>query len=233
MQPLSQVWNGFSDRRGLQIHAPHPSASVVPTWRPPWNVGSQTAAAGFHKAYSCPHCGNVYADDSLFCRKCGKPRAQVPNEVPPVPSVPMQVSKSTGRLGVSQTVQGQIGPQEHVTQMTSNVSNVSRQYSAPQEAYAMRPAAMPQVREVVEVTQLATAAALEDSIKQCQVVIREKPEVREREKVVEVPTISLSENMVEVPVSLVHEKVVEVPQVQVVEIMKQLPKVEYQERVVQ
>ena len=90
----------------------------------------------------------------------------------------------------------------------------------------MRPAAMPQVwffgpsdhrdhrdlsvdfevREVVEVTQLATAAALEagicwicgelvvatllrdlgqDSIKQCQVVIREKPEVREREKVVE------------------------------------------------
>jgi len=63
-----------------------------------------------------------------------------------------------------------------------------------------------EVREVVEVTQLATAAALEagicwicgelvvatllrdlgqDSIKQCQVVIREKPEVREREKVVE------------------------------------------------
>ncbi len=28
------------------------------------------------KAYSCPHCGNIYADDSLFCRKCGKPRAK-------------------------------------------------------------------------------------------------------------------------------------------------------------
>ena len=133
----------------------------------------------------------------------------------PLVHTPRQVSKSTGRLGVSQTVQGQIGPQEpvtqlcpcptcqiqhawnrtydfsmkhilkhilapywvmlivslwydlmlfrtedrcrllkclrwnsestmhhvapccamrHVTQMTSNVSNVSRQYSAPQEA---------------------------------------------------------------------------------------------------
>ena len=31
--------------------------------------------------------------------------------------IPRQVSKSTGRLGVSQTVQGQIGPQEPVTQL--------------------------------------------------------------------------------------------------------------------
>lgn len=35
----------------------------------------------------------------------------------PLVHTPRQVSKSTGRLGVSQTVQGQIGPQEPVTQL--------------------------------------------------------------------------------------------------------------------
>lgn len=46
----------------------HPERVPQPCPRDPWLLP-------LAQAFSCPHCGNVYAEDSLFCRKCGKPRA--------------------------------------------------------------------------------------------------------------------------------------------------------------
>eukprot|EP00930_Biecheleria_cincta_P044152 TRINITY_DN3029_c0_g1_i7.p1 TRINITY_DN3029_c0_g1~~TRINITY_DN3029_c0_g1_i7.p1 ORF type:complete len:112 (+),score=19.74 TRINITY_DN3029_c0_g1_i7:31-336(+) len=60
------------------IAAPAPNFASAPAQyytspAPVWTM--QTAAA------SCPNCGNVYLDDSIFCRMCGTQRVGGPMDM--------------------------------------------------------------------------------------------------------------------------------------------------------
>ncbi|CAE7945461.1 unnamed protein product [Symbiodinium sp. KB8] len=213
----------------------------------------KAAAPGVGPA--CPFCGNIYAQDARFCRKCGQPRAEVKPSVPPVPGF---LASSCGQG--FQAGQREVGlrrfpsaPNVQARGLSFTPSPVSaaagsnwreqvvREASAPAPQASACPflgamlplPAVPQVKEIVEVASTAATTQPEDSMKQFQVVIREKPVSQQVEKVVEVPQVSVSDSTIEVPVSLVQEKVVEVPEVQYVELLKQVPKVQYQERLLQ
>ena len=146
------------------------------------------------QARSCPHCGNIYADDSHFCRKCGKPRASnfsgfsVQGQSHQV--MPGQIALgrpvSAGLLGSSQHVVARQtstpSPQQVASCQVSGASTmVARQLSAP-SAVTQRP--MPLVREVAEVSTSVPVAQvasspLSEGTRRCSVVLREKPEIRD------------------------------------------------------
>ena len=61
----------------LNARAPNPKALLVFRAWILQALNSEPQAINLWQAANCPACGNVYAEDSIFCRKCGHKRGEV------------------------------------------------------------------------------------------------------------------------------------------------------------
>eukprot|EP00913_Durusdinium_trenchii_P023195 g21774.t1 len=214
--PAPGVVNGYG--------TPHPlGVNAVNAWPNPWRAMPNPRAPGPppSAALSCPHCGNVYAGDSRFCRKCGKPRAMgaaklglVPGQIALAPpQTGLRLSKSTGHLQKEMT-------QHVVSRQASGAGVVTRQASGPTTACCVqRP--MPLVREVVE---LATSAAAPSVVTSPLAERRRKRTAKHFAK----PMVQWKESIREVPATTVREQLQEVPLKNLVEVVKEVPRPELQ-----
>eukprot|EP00930_Biecheleria_cincta_P046743 TRINITY_DN3227_c0_g1_i1.p1 TRINITY_DN3227_c0_g1~~TRINITY_DN3227_c0_g1_i1.p1 ORF type:complete len:898 (+),score=251.84 TRINITY_DN3227_c0_g1_i1:73-2766(+) len=85
-----------------------PSGVLSPMIPATATVVSKAAAVALQEARNCPNCGNVYASDSKFCRKCGEPRAgrqvSAPYKTASVAKAPAQSSGCMTRMVAAPTL---------------------------------------------------------------------------------------------------------------------------------
>ncbi|CAK9020415.1 unnamed protein product [Durusdinium trenchii] len=191
------------------------------------------------QATTC-ECGNIFAADARFCRKCGKPRPlpkAVHLDVPPTVPQAYQGAPVTMPTPMPLTSQ-HFAPQVSTFAATPpSPARVPTYSAAPQPGppvttYTTAP--QPILQPVT--TYVSPQPVIQEVVREVPVkkrelrtIYRERPQVEFVQKTVDVPKVEVKERLVEVPQVLLHERIMEVPEIFEDELVKQVPRVEYLE----
>eukprot|EP00930_Biecheleria_cincta_P091208 TRINITY_DN80719_c0_g1_i1.p1 TRINITY_DN80719_c0_g1~~TRINITY_DN80719_c0_g1_i1.p1 ORF type:complete len:260 (-),score=50.81 TRINITY_DN80719_c0_g1_i1:243-1022(-) len=107
LDPLQESENELSRMESMLSHPPVTSSDVPPQLlqqvhtKVLTSVQGSTGAASFSSSRSttCANCGNIFAVDAVYCRKCGMKRDQMQTQASPMSPVarPQRLSTGTGQ----------------------------------------------------------------------------------------------------------------------------------------